>query len=49
MAAAERADHPAAHETNERTPLLAGNSKDEPAKPTPLPMASVAILCFSRM
>ncbi|KAK9900843.1 MFS general substrate transporter [Cystobasidium minutum MCA 4210] len=45
------ADHDAAareSQTNERTPLLAGNGQKEAEKVTPLPMVSVAILCFSR-
>ncbi|KAK9900842.1 MFS general substrate transporter [Cystobasidium minutum MCA 4210] len=35
--------------THERTPLLAGNRKHDSAKVTPLPMMSVAVLCFSRI
>lgn len=46
--AAQAADHAQGH-ANERTPLLENDSKDAPVKPTPLPMASVAVLCFSRM
>lgn len=48
MTVAERADQPGS-DTTERTPLLARDAKDEAIKRTPLPMASVAVLCFSRM
>lgn len=48
MAVAEEGDH-AQSDVTEQTPLLARNSKDVVVQPNPLPMASVAVLCFSRM